>query len=582
MVFTAFFAARVLAYVPNAAGQTGQDYAIFLPDLLAGYYWLKTNGIFSIPWMSPAFCGGFPFFADPNEPWFSLPQFLTLFMSPLTAVRVTIVVFAGLGLPGAFWLLRRVFSLSVPAALTGATIFMFNGFYISRMVVGHFTNHTFMLAPAVAACILVPRREGATWRFDLVCAVLAAIGFSLMFEAGMVNVIVPVGFAMVILILLQAWRGGLRISPWLRLAGACGLSIALSATKLVASLFLLAQFPRAQYPIPGIADLVTLIEASIRVIFFQPTLGIRRALVNGSMAIERHEWEYGVTPVALALILAGIFARGGAHPATPRRGLVTLLLAALLPMPMMFNYYQPGWSAFLKSLPLLHSSSLLLRWFTVYVIVAPVAAALGFDRLSAHVRAWGLAAASIAGVLLWVSIYDFGIVYTLPFHPTAIEAAYAKVATAGVPRITTNYMSLTPDGHAIYSPERNDTFTWGMSQIACYQPIFGYFLESFPRSGLRLGPALLANDGQLNLRNPACYIFPEANACQPGDLFPASARAEAEKFLSYRPYEFQLPRAERIAMWTSAIAWLVAITVLLTAMPPRAMYRAFRSRFRSG
>ena len=85
---------------------------------------------------------------------------------------------------------------------------------------------------------------------------------------------------------------------------------------------------------------------------------------------------------------------------------------------------------------------------------------------------------------------------------------------------------------------RNDLVAYGASQLLCYVPIFGYSLEHFPIKTLRPGPALDEAAGVLNVKNPACYVYPKENLCVPGDHFAVSQKEDAIKFLSYEPFDF--------------------------------------------
>ena len=138
-------------FLPNEAGRVSVDFSLWLPDMLAGYFWYLKNGLFAVPWFSPAECAGIPFHADPQVAWFSVPQFLTFVMPPLAAAKTTFLLFAAAGFWGAWHLARRVFALSPPASLFAAALFMLNGFFSVRMVVGHLTYAPFMLLPAFAA-----------------------------------------------------------------------------------------------------------------------------------------------------------------------------------------------------------------------------------------------------------------------------------------------------------------------------------------------------------------------------------------------------------------------------------------------
>ncbi len=82
-----------LPLLPADGHGLGADYALHLPNLLAGYFFYLQNGLLAVPWFNPGQCGGVPFIADLNVAYYSLPQFLTFVVDPLTAVRVTFVVF---------------------------------------------------------------------------------------------------------------------------------------------------------------------------------------------------------------------------------------------------------------------------------------------------------------------------------------------------------------------------------------------------------------------------------------------------------------------------------------------------------
>jgi hypothetical protein len=112
------FAVLYLPLLPNAEGALPSDFALWLPDLLVGDYWFANNGPWSLPWFSPAECAGVAFFADPQVPYLSFTQALTLFVSPMAAVQATILAAAGAGFLGTYALARAAFHASPAAALS--------------------------------------------------------------------------------------------------------------------------------------------------------------------------------------------------------------------------------------------------------------------------------------------------------------------------------------------------------------------------------------------------------------------------------------------------------------------------------
>ena len=74
--------------------------------------------------------------------------------------------------------------------------------------------------------------------------------------------------------------------------------------------------------------------------------------------------------------------------------------------------------------------------------------------------------------------------------------------------------------------------------------------------------------GVLNLKNPACYVFGEANSCAPGDQFLAADTAAAEAFTSYKPFPFRVSSTQSIADIVNLLA-AGAVAIFLLAFAVR-------------
>ena len=117
VVCTLIFAGIYLPLLPTAQGGLGHDYSYFLPQLLAGSYWMHENGPLAVPWFTPAWLGGVPFYPNPQNLYHSLPQQLCAVLDPLSAVRLTLVLFFAVGFSGTYRLLRGAFRVSRSAAV---------------------------------------------------------------------------------------------------------------------------------------------------------------------------------------------------------------------------------------------------------------------------------------------------------------------------------------------------------------------------------------------------------------------------------------------------------------------------------
>lgn len=563
-----------LPLLPSAGTPGGHDYALHLPNMLAGDFWFRQNGPFAVPWFSPAHCAGVPYLADLNTAYYAFPQWASFLLGPTAAVRASFVLFALLGASGFYGLLRARFMASPWAAVAAALLFLFSGFFTYRMILGHLTFHPYALAPWLAWAVLA---EGGPARSRLERAWPALAGgvmFAYMFHAGMVHGIAPLALAVAVIVLLHGERHGHRLGPWLALAGAAALALALGAQRLSAAFAFLQNFPRNEYPLPGFGNPLDALRIALQALFWRPPAAAAQPLLsNMDLPLEQHEWEYGLGPAAALLLLAAL----ASVRWRARRWPSLVAIALVLALPLVLNWYQPAWHAFLKSQPLLGSSSNLVRWFALYIPIVALGAGLAIDRV---LKADGQRALVAVGVALatiaWNWSADRSYYRAQGYDPAAIENAWRAVsAGTPVPSITTLSVRVDKAGQLAVPIDRNDDLARGYSQLLCYQPMFGYGLERLPFGALRPGPALAdVGNGSLNVKNPACYLFPAANGCVPGEHFRVAQRAAAEDFLRYRPFPFERPLWQRAADAVTILAFLAVVAALALAAVLRWRRRA--------
>lgn len=561
-------------FFPNAQGSVGGDYSYFLPNLLDGYFWQHNNGLFTPQWFSPAFCGGVPAFFNPQNIYYSLPQWLTFFVNPLTAVYLTLLTFAALGFAGSYWLLRHGFATSCLVALFGATLFLFNGFFSHRMIAGHLTFHAFMLIPLIAACLLRPVAGQAVTRWPAMITNIAVAGllFAYMVYSGMINGVLPALLALTIIGLIHGLMFGHSWRFWLQFALAGVVGMALAAGKIVGSLAFLENFQRSDYALPGANGLWALLRMGFEMLFLTPSSDTVSARLQ--WALERHEFEYGITLVPFVVMLIGIaYAVTHWRSLTLARGLTLALIGVLCCLPLALNVYTPGWNATLKTLPIIGSSSNLLRWFSVYISVAMLAAALALqhtrwlNRFRPHV-----AVVALVGVLIISVNVDRQDYAQQSYDPAPITSAYRQThAPEWAPSIRFVTAFRDEQGRILMPNYRNNTLIQAASQLTCYEPVFGYRLEHFPLKTLHPAPVDQITDNHYNIKNPACYVYPVENRCEPGDHYSVDQSAEAKAFVLYQPIRFAAPLKQHLANGVSVISaiaiacWIVGVLLVNTA-----------------
>ena len=301
LVATIAFATIYLPFLPTARGGLGHDYSYFLPQLLAGSYWMEENGPLTVPWFTPAWLGGVPFYPNPQNLYHSLPQQLCAFVDPLTAVRTTFLVFFVVGFSGAYRLARSAFSVSRPAALLCAVLFAFNGYFAHRMLIGHLVYHTVMLQPWIAHWMT---RSARSRVHDVRLGALAGAALAYLFHSADLYGL-PVAAGLVVAVwAMQRLTSPHGAVPVMRGVVALGTSLALSAAKLVPMAAMLDAFPRTGYSLPGADGVLTSIQLMLVSVFGGAPVEIaHEGIVNTLWAIQRHELEYSLSPVAALAII---------------------------------------------------------------------------------------------------------------------------------------------------------------------------------------------------------------------------------------------------------------------------------------
>lgn len=573
LIFDAFF--------PNQKSTIGHDYSLGFPTLLDASFWHKNNSFLSVPWFTPAFCGGVPFFADSGSGYYSLPTFLAFHFDPLTSTRLSIFLYAAIGFWGMYHLVRDAFGVGKTAAFLGGTLFLFNGFFAHRMIVGHLGYQVFMLLPWIALLLL--RRPSLQLGNPILITlrqsagpVIAGILISLLLQAGFSSLMVPGALTVLAIACLylsdhQAWRLFLYQS-----AMALSIALALSASKISAVQAFLGNFPRNDYLLPGINGIIEAVKLLLTTLFLSPS-DIERialsAIANMQWTLVRQEWEFGVSFIPVFMVILSWGDRFGnriqSDHTLPRFKLgqiaAVALLGLVLIVPLAVNIYTPAWNAFLKTVPLLKNSSTLTRWWIVYIPITIVYATLAFEKLSWSSKYKNrLAIASVLIVVLLNATQNRASYHNEPYNPAPITTAYLMKSQdeTFIPEIQSIAAIVDAQGQIQMTVDRNDLVAYGQSQLACYNPTFGYRLEHFPVKSLHPGSIYDETNGYLNLKNPACYLFPLENHCRPGDHFLVSQNKEAKAFAHYKPFSFQVSSRQAIANNISITA-VAIVTVLL-------------------
>ncbi len=341
-----------LPYLPTAAGTVGHDYALHFPNLLAAVLLgpaerFRQHSLV----LAGAQCGGFPYFPDPNVAYVSMPQLLVFAVSPMRAVQLTFALFALIGLLGAYALMRHGFRSSRAAAVLAAGLFVFNGFFAYRLLIGHLTFHAFTLMPLMVVALLPIPLGRDTWAAVSVRVCVAGACLAYMFQSGMIHGIPPVLLATTVVLLIHGlcWLAMAALAAAWRRRRAVAHALCRQAGRgAVAAV----EFPARPVSAARHPGLPTLLRMVAQALFLSPPADALDRIVNTQWLLERSEWEYGVSVVPGLLIVASVLiALVRRREQAPLAGVQIVALSVilvLLAIPIAVNWYQSAWNGILE------------------------------------------------------------------------------------------------------------------------------------------------------------------------------------------------------------------------------------------
>ncbi len=541
----------------------GSDYTYFVPRLTFGYHWFLENGLLSIPWFSAAWCGGLPYFADPQVMYYSIPQLTLFFADPQISIFVTYLFFGLVGGLGFYLLLTRAFNTNQSLALIGALLFAFNEFFLFRMLIGHLTYHVFPLIPFVTLTII--GATNATGLRKLFMVVLAGFLVAYVVHGGASNFLIPFMLSVLALIViyLMMHPGQVAGAAYVYV-GAGMVGFLLSISKIVSAWSFVRWFPRDALSLGVFDSFTESLIAILTLLFMNPWITLQE--IPGEYLIQAQELRFGVTVIPILLFLVGCLAL----PAMIRvvsgfRLLLFTGLLLILTTPVVLSIDAPTLNALLKQLPYFREMSLAVRWIALLIPVVILIPVLMVNQVFSEVgdkarSAMAYVLLLITTVLLLVSHLVTEKPWDVAYDPDAQLDHYDEVSKGGaVPTIAE--IVDAPEAKTFVGVD--DAFLSGKSSLICYQPLFGYKLEKYPIGKLREGSVFAETSGLLNLKNPACYLYPEENACKPGGHFTIADRDQAGKFTTNQPFSWRASTVLKIANWINLLSLIVLFPLML-------------------
>ncbi len=508
----------------------GQDYFYFFPRILAGAWHLAHAGLTPFRYI-PFLCGGLPQYGNPQDIFYSVPQFLGSFVDLWTAMQLSIALMLVAGWAGWVRFGRSVLGLSSHVASLLALIILANGYYLLHMLIGHVTFQATPLIGWLLWLLLDPVQLSR--RKLLVRASIFALLCALILYGGGYFVIIQAAI-LYIFLLPFAWRrrviplaAQLRID-FTRVAAFGMATLVLCASKLVAVYSVMRFFPR-------LADFSQFASGENIFVFIARTLW---QLPQQNLLLDPEPYpaalhEYGMyaSPVLLIGLIAVLvfFVRG--WRSRPRvRSAVTvcavIVLSAFFAQVTRGNGPLADW---FHGLPAISSLRINTRFLYLAALLLSMAGVVGLERLLAHFN-WQKRTVHVTIASGAITLVALIFAYSSAITPQSMDLSMpydiVNKAIGENPGLLDQQVTMVEDMRAQQVSDFQYVLA-GTTGFSCYEPLIAG-TDILPQ--LTAGPVSTVTDGAYNLNNPACLQYPEANNCTPGDRI---AVADSEQLLAF-------------------------------------------------
>src|SRR5262249_37808572 len=152
----------------------------------------------------------------------------------------------------------------------------------------------------------LPQQKNKAVRQVLLDVTLAGTAFAAMAMSDLISMLPAVILSIVVVGLIHGVLFQQQGQFWWRLMAAGGLGVMLEASKRTAIFYVMRNFPRSEYTPPGTYTIFQSLGLVVRCLFISPAWDFDRMnwIVNWRTRWQgRHEWEYSLSLIALALLL---------------------------------------------------------------------------------------------------------------------------------------------------------------------------------------------------------------------------------------------------------------------------------------
>tara|TARA_E500000331_G_scaffold53809_1_gene47286 strand:- start:338 stop:2146 length:1809 start_codon:yes stop_codon:yes gene_type:complete len=561
-------------FFPNTKGLFGHDYSQYIPNLIFGKIWFYNNFL-SIPWFTPSFCCGTPFYADPNTAYYSIPQLIFLIFNPVLSIKIIFFIMSSISYFGMYLLLRKNFKFDNYVALLCASLFLFNGFFVYKTIAGPILSYVII---PLYCYILIKSFEIQLQKINYNYLIVSSIIFAYFFHSGSGSIILIILTSIFCILLFYSLIiKNLKIFFNFFLSLILGVLISLS--KITAVLFFFENFPR-KYPPTEFHSIAIFLKNFFLSFFINPDQNYFNENINSMFPFGLHEMEYSLSIIPLILLFFIFFINKKNIKLHNFNSKIYLCLFVIFLIPIFLNVNIFNQYEIVEKIPVLKNNWVRFRWMAIYII--PIIFLSGILLQTTKFKdstKKKLASSMILILLIQNLIKDKSWHYDdLKYNSENLVKFHENFNKNNMPQIKGPAILMNVDGTPKHSNSKNDLFFNSYSPLTCYQPIFGYGLEKLDARKIIFNSKHVFEDNSyilysnkfdkkgdnFNFFNPACFLFPNENNCMPGDTFKIDEKEKLAKFTSYKEFEFKQNLIQKISNYISifsAIGCLIYLFV---------------------
>ena len=581
IILSVIFAHQVIFqnFFPNNSSHLGHDYSLVLPNLIFGKIWFQNN-LFSIPWFSPSFCCGVPFFSDPQTGYYSFQQIIFIFFSPLMALKLSYLFFSLISFFGFFLLVNKSFKLNIYLSLLAATLFLFNGFFNYRAIIGHWSFLSYVFIPVYCFILIhcFEKREEKLKSFFYL--LISSLLFANFIHSGASSLIIVIGLSILSVLTLYIYING-DIKIIYKLIHSIFIGLIISSSKINASFAFINNFTR-EYPPLLFKNSFDFFENVIRSLYFYPNEDNfnLNTINNVTNNLQIHELEFGlsVVPLIIFLIFILYIKKVNISKFNFVKSLSLIVLFSIAIFVISLNLSGNYIGEILRKLPVIKSTWVHYRLVAVYVIPIILISCFLLNCINFSLKNIKYIVYFFLIIIIYQEYnYNKNFYDNQSYDPKNLENFYEDKNKINNLKVEEIIIFLDQKQKPVITNQRNDMFIYNFSPLFCYNPIFGYNLEQLPKSKFTFNSMVKINDNlisykgdpklvknnETNFFNPSCFVFPKENNCIPGDLFKKNQIQNLEKFLNYEKFDFNLSTSQKIFNYISLISFILTIIFIL-------------------